>query len=153
MSGASSRVVRTVHSLGAGALFGAGLLISGMYDPAKVRAFLDITGNWDPSLAFVMAGAIGVTAPAFLLARARRNQGRAAWAGEPLPGNPPRRIDARLVLGSLLFGVGWGLSGFCPGPALLSIGLGATAAFGFIAAMIVGATVHGLLTDSTPPPG
>ncbi len=99
-----------------------------------------------------MAGAIAVTAPAFVLARARRNHGRVAWSGEPLPGSPSRRIDARLVLGSLLFGVGWGLSGFCPGPALLSIGLGATAAFSFVAAMIAGVALLGLL-DSTPPPG
>lgn len=153
MSSAAGSLLRGLHSLGAGAVFGAGLLVSGMYDPTKVRGFLDVAGQWDPSLAFVMAGAIGVAAPAFLLARARRNHGRAAWSGEPLPGNPPRRINARLVLGSLLFGIGWGLSGFCPGPALLSIGLGATAAFGFVAAMIVGVVLHELLTNSTPPPG
>ncbi len=153
MSGASSRVVRTVHSLGAGALFGAGLLISGMYDPAKVRAFLDITGNWDPSLAFVMAGAIGVTAPAFLLARARRNQGRAAWAGEPLPGNPPRRIDARLVLGSLLFGVGWGCPASVPARHCCRSALAPPQRSASSQAMIVGATVHGLLTDQHPAPG
>ncbi len=144
-------LLRGAHSLGAGALFGAGLLVSGMYDPGKVRGFLDITGNWDPSLAFVMVGAIGVAAPAFVLARARRNHGRAAWSGENLPGNPPRRIDARLILGALLFGAGWGLSGFCPGPALLSIGLGATAAFGFVAAMFAGVVLHGLLRPTIPP--
>lgn len=148
MKGASSagrRLLRGAHALGAGALFGAGLIVSGMYDPRKVRAFLDVTGDWDPSLAFVMGGAIAVAAPAFALARARRNIGRGALSGEPLPANPPRRIDRRLVAGSLLFGVGWGLSGYCPGPALLSIGIGATAAFPFIAAMLGGAALFALL--------
>lgn len=145
MSGTpANRLLRGAHALGAGVLFGTGLLISGMFDPAKVRAFLDVTGNWDPSLAFVMAGAIGVAAPLFAIARARRNRGAASWTGEELPGNPPGRIDGPLVRGSLLFGVGWGLSGFCPGPALLSIGLGATAAFGFVAAMIAGVILHAL---------
>jgi uncharacterized membrane protein YedE/YeeE len=143
-------VLLGAHSFGAGALFGAGLILSGMYDPGKVRAFLDITGKWDPSLAFVMAGAIAVAAPAFLLARVRRNHGRTAWSGESLPGNPSRRIDSRLVVGTILFGVGWGLSGFCPGPALVSIGLGARAAFPFIAAMFAGVALHGLLRWKAP---
>ena len=137
--------LRGASALGAGAVFGAGLIISGMYDPAKVLSFLDITGNWDPSLAFVMLGAIAVAAPAFALAKLRRDRGRKALLGEPLPADPSRRIDGRLVAGSLLFGVGWGLSGFCPGPALLAIGLGAPAAFPFIAAMLAGAALFGLL--------
>ncbi len=144
------RLLRGANALGAGALFGAGLIVSGMYDPGKVRAFLDITGNWDPSLAFVMGGAIAVAAPAFALARTRRDQGRKAVFGEPLPANPPRRIDRRLVAGSLLFGVGWGLSGYCPGPALLSIGLGATQALPFLAAMLAGAALFGLFARNRP---
>lgn len=146
----SRSLVRRAHTFGAGVLFGTGLLVSGMYDPGKVRAFLDVSGNWDPSLAFVMAGAIGVAAPAFAVARARRTHGRAALLGEPLPGAPPRRIDGRLVLGSLMFGVGWGLSGFCPGPALLSIGLGVPAALTFVAAMVVGVALHALLRPKAP---
>jgi uncharacterized protein len=139
------RLLRGASALGAGAVFGAGLIVSGMYDPAKVLAFLDITGNWDPSLAFVMIGAIAVAAPAFALAKARRAREQKALLGEPLPANPSRRIDLPLVAGSLLFGVGWGLAGFCPGPALLAIGLGVTEAFAFIAAMLAGAALFGLL--------
>ncbi len=137
--------LRHLHALGAGALFGAGLLVSGMYDPGKVRAFLDVTGQWDPSLALVMAGAIAVAAPAFALARARHLHGQSSWVGEPLPGNPPRQITLPLVGGSVLFGIGWGLSGYCPGPALLAIGLGTTAASGFIAAMLAGIVLHALV--------
>ncbi len=139
------RLVRGANALGAGAVFGAGLIVSGMYDPAKVLAFLDITGNWDPSLALVMIGAIAVAAPAFALAKSRRDRDHKALFGEPLPANPSRRIDLSLVAGSLLFGVGWGLSGFCPGPALLSVGLGATGALPFIGAMLAGAALFGLL--------
>ncbi len=153
MSGSSSsatRLLRGANALGAGALFGAGLIVSGMYDPGKVRAFLDVTGNWDPSLAFVMGGAIAVAAPAFAVAKARRDRGRSAALGEPLPANPPRRIDWRLVAGSILFGAGWGLSGYCPGPALLSIGLGATGAWPFIAAMLAGAALFGIFSRNRP---
>ncbi len=97
-----------------GALFSVGLVIGGMTDPGKVSAFLDITRDWDPSLAFVMGGAIAVFAPAYWLLRRRT----AALLGTPLPKMNQRGIDARLVLGAVLFGVGWGLAGYCPGPAL-----------------------------------
>src|SRR3954454_17319264 len=104
----------------AGLLFGAGLILSGMSNPAKVLAFLDVAGRWDPSLAFVMVGAILVAAIAFRVggARARTVFGNTIH----LPG--PTRIDGRLVMGSVVFGLGWGLVGYCPGPALTSLGVG-----------------------------
>jgi uncharacterized membrane protein YedE/YeeE len=103
-----------------GIVFGLGLLLSGMANPAKVLGFLDIGGAWDPSLGFVMAGAIGVTLPCFLWA------GRHArtWLGLPLALLPKTAVDRKLVLGSVLFGIGWGLSGICPGPALVGLGGG-----------------------------
>ena len=123
-----------VTALLAGLLFGAGLLISGMTSPAKVRGFLDLFGRWDPSLAFVMIGAIGVH---FLVLR------RILVLPKPLLSAtfqlPSRAaIDAPLVVGAALFGVGWGLSGYCPGPALVSLGTAATPVLVFIAAMISG---------------
>ena len=111
----------------AGLIFGLGLMLSGMVMPAKVLGFLDLAGAWDPSLALVMAGAIAVGLPAFALARRRH---------VPLPDS--RRIDRRLVGGSLLFGVGWGLAGLCPGPALVVLGMGEAKAAGFVAAMLAG---------------
>ncbi len=111
----------------AGLLFGLGLVVSGMVMPAKVLGFLDLAGAWDPSLAFVMAGAIAVGLPAFAWARRAKVK---------LPDST--RIDRRLVGGSLLFGVGWGLAGLCPGPALVVAGLGDLKALLFVAAMLVG---------------
>jgi len=111
----------------AGLVFGLGLMLSGMASPAKVQGFLDVLGPWDPSLALVMAGAIAVGLPAFALARRRRL---------PLPESS--HIDRRLLGGSLLFGVGWGLVGLCPGPALVVAGLGDAKALGFVAAMLAG---------------
>src|SRR5438445_9519194 len=104
----------------AGLLFGIGLLVSGMVSPAKVLGFLDLAGKWDPSLALVMAGAIAVGAPAFLLASKRT----LTVLGTPMVLPDARHIDRRLVLGSLAFGVGWGLAGFCPGPAGGALGPG-----------------------------
>lgn len=117
-----------------GLVFGLGLLLSGMADPAKVLGFLDLAGNWDPSLAFVMSGAIAVAAPAFALAR-RRSHGLLGAAMQ-LP--QTTHIDRRLVLGSLVFGAGWGLAGFCPGPALVSAAAGYREAWLFVAAMVAG---------------
>jgi uncharacterized protein len=128
-------------SLVAGLVFGLGLIVSGMADPGKVLGFLDLAGRWDPSLAFVMAGAIAVTAPAFALA-ARRGR---TWAGEPLRLPPTRPIDARLAGGSVLFGIGWGLAGFCPGPALVGLGMGQSKALMFVAAMLAGMAVFELI--------
>lgn len=104
-----------------GLLFGLGLIVSGMTDPGKVLGFLDLAGNWDPSLLFVMGGAVLVASIGFGLARRR---GRTPF-GAPISFPKATVIDRRLVIGSLVFGVGWGLAGFCPGPALASIGTGA----------------------------
>ncbi len=117
-----------------GLVFGLGLLVSGMANPAKVLGFLDLAGPWDPSLALVMAGAITVAAPAFFWARGRR----VSVLGAPMQLPTATRLDRRLVLGSLLFGVGWGVAGFCPGPGLVALGMGVPQAFAFVLAMLVG---------------
>lgn len=117
-----------------GLIFGAGLLLSGMTDPARVIGFLDWTGAWDPSLAFVMGGAILSAAPLFALAR-RRSRPLFAEAFER---STEDTIDARLLIGAAVFGVGWGLAGICPGPALVLIGLDPLAIAPFIAALAVG---------------
>jgi uncharacterized membrane protein YedE/YeeE len=117
-----------------GFIFGMGLLVSGMVNPAKVLGFLDLFGAWDPSLALVMAGATGVAAVGFILTKKRS----ASLLGEPLQAPNNRSIDARLLLGSLTFGVGWGLAGFCPGPALVALGAGEPKALLFVAAMLLG---------------
>ena len=121
-------------SLLAGLVFGIGLIVSGMANPAKVLGFLDLAGRWDPSLAFVMAGAIAVGLVAF--ATARRRTLSLLGAEMRLP--TVRHVDRRLVSGSLLFGVGWGIAGFCPGPAIVALGIGETKAFVFVAAMVAG---------------
>ena len=123
-----------------GLLFGLGLLLSGMTDPGKVTGFLDLAGAWDPSLALVMGGAIGVGVFAFAFARRRT----AAFLGGAMQLPTSRDIDRRLVLGSLVFGVGWGLAGFCPGPAIVSVGAGHWQAMVFTVAMLAGMAVHEL---------
>ena len=124
-------------SLIAGFVFGLGLLVSGMADPAKVLGFLDIAGRWDPSLGFVMAGAIAVARVPFAIA-ARRTRSLIGIEME-LPST--RRIDLRLVGGSVLFGIGWGLAGLCPGPALVALGMGLPKALAFVVAMLAGMLV------------
>jgi uncharacterized protein len=126
--------VYTFSSFLAGLVFGVGLIVSGMASPAKVLGFLDLAGRWDPSLALVMAGAIAVGAPAFLLARKRTH----TVLGTPMVLPDARHIDRRLVLGSLAFGVGWGLAGFCPGPAAVALGAGQMKALLFVVAMLAG---------------
>lgn len=126
--------MKTLMSFASGLLFGLGLIVSGMANPAKVLGFLDLAGAWDPSLAFVMAGAIAVGVVAFTAAERRT----ASWLGEPMRLPVARQIDRRLVGGSLLFGVGWGIAGFCPGPALVAIGMGQAKAVVFVAMMLVG---------------
>lgn len=121
-------------SLLAGLVFGLGLIVSGMANPAKVLGFLDVTGRWDPSLAFVMAGAIAVGVVAFTLARRRTS----SLLGAPMRLPATRAIDRRLVIGSALFGMGWGIAGFCPGPALVSLGMGEVKGLVFVAAMLAG---------------
>lgn len=126
-----------IVSLLTGVLFGAGLAISSMVDPARVLGFLDVTGEWDPTLAFVMGGALLVTVPGFyfLLKRGRP----LLCSGFELP--VKQHIDSRLVTGALLFGVGWGLAGLCPGPALVNLISGILPIYWFIAAMITGMIV------------
>ncbi len=121
----------------AGLVFGIGLIVSGMANPAKVLGFLDLAGRWDPSLILVMAGAIAVGAIG-LLAAGRR---RLSLLGSPMMLPTVRIIDPRLIGGSAVFGVGWGLVGFCPGPALVAIGAGYVKALVFTAAMIAGMAV------------
>ncbi len=121
-------------SLLAGLVFGFGLIVSGMADPAKVLGFLDLAGAWDPSLAFVMGGAIGVGVVAFAVARKRTR----SFLGAEMKMPTARHIDRRLVLGSLAFGIGWGIAGFCPGPGLVALGMGEAKAAAFVAAMLAG---------------
>ena len=124
----------TAASFAAGFVFGLGLLVSGMANPAKVLGFLDLAGAWDPSLALVMAGAVAVGAAAFAFMKKRTR----TLLGAPVLLPTPRRIDRRLILGSLVFGVGWGLAGICPGPALVLSGTGSAKGLVFLAAMIAG---------------
>lgn len=123
-----------------GLLFGIGLLLSGMTDPGKVIGFLDLAGAWDPSLILVMGGAVLVGVFAFWTARKRTT----SFLGTPLHLPDAGSIDRRLVAGSLLFGVGWGLAGFCPGPALVSLGAGQPKAAAFVLAMLAGMIVFEL---------
>jgi uncharacterized membrane protein YedE/YeeE len=125
----------------AGLVFGIGLIASGMANPAKVLGFLDLAGAWDPSLALVMAGAIGVGLVGF-----RRTKGRqTSWLGLPMKMPTASQIDRRLVLGSLTFGAGWGLAGYCPGPALVSLGAGQFPALIFVVTMLAGMGLYELL--------
>ena len=126
--------MRAVVAFIAGLVFGLGLLLSGMADPAKVLGFLDLAGPWDPSLALVMAGAVGIGVIAFALARRRSR----SLLGDAMQLPTKRAIDRRLIAGSLLFGIGWGLAGFCPGPAIVALGLGNDKAVVFVAAMLAG---------------
>ena len=125
---------RALASLLCGGVFGAGLLISGMTDTVKVQGFLDVFGAWDPTLAFVMAGALLPTAAAWRLA-ARRN---AAVSGFVLPKPPALALDRDLIAGSILFGMGWALVGLCPGPAIASLGFGGAGGLVFLLAMAAG---------------
>lgn len=117
-----------------GLVFGWGLLLSGMTDPGKVQGFLDLFGHWDPSLALVMGGAIAVGIFAFALARRRSS----AILGGPIRLPASNEIDRRLIAGSLIFGAGWGLAGFCPGPGIVAMAAGEIKAAVFVAAMLVG---------------
>ncbi|MBY0469171.1 MAG: YeeE/YedE family protein, partial [Burkholderiaceae bacterium] len=130
-----------IASLLAGLFFGLGLIVSGMADPAKVLGFLDLGGAWDPSLAFVMAGAIAVAAPAFAVARKRT----VSLLGATMKLPASRDIDARLLIGSVVFGVGWGIAGFCPGPGLVALGMGEIKALVFVSALLLGMGAFELL--------
>ncbi len=130
-----------------GLLFGLGLLLSGMTDPGKVLGFLDLLGPWDPSLALVMGGAIGVGVFAFTLAKKRT----VSFLGGVMRLPTSSQIDRRLIVGALLFGAGWGLAGFCPGPALVSLAAGQPKAAVFVAFMVVGMIIFEIVDRHSQP--
>ncbi len=121
----------------AGAVFSVGLVLAGMTDPQKVQAFLDVTGDWDPSLAFVMGGAVVTHGLLRLLIRRRTRP----ILAPSFPNAPSRRVDVRLLAGAGLFGLGWGLSGYCPGPALTSVATGGTTLLAFVLSMLGGMSI------------
>lgn len=133
--------MQLLMALASGLVFGLGLIISGMTDPSKVTGFLDLAGKWDPSLAFVMGGAILVGLFAFRFAATRSS----AILGGPMRLPTARQIDRRLVLGGLTFGVGWGLAGYCPGPALASLATGGSKPLIFVLAMLAGMAIFEIL--------
>ena len=147
--------MRYLISALSGLLFGLGLMISDMVNPARVKAFLSVgdiaTGTWDPTLMFVMGGAMSISALAWLLSHRRA----ASLTGAPLPGPAASRIDARLIGGSAVFGIGWGLVGICPGPSLVGLGLGGASTVIFFVAMVAGmvlfAAVNGALKRNATP--
>jgi uncharacterized membrane protein YedE/YeeE len=128
----------------AGLIFGAGLLLSGMANPAKVLNFLDIAGQWDPSLAFVMGGAVVVTAIGYRLVFRRGTP----MLDETFHLPTARQIDGKLIFGATIFGIGWGLVGLCPGPALVSLLLASPAIFAFVPAMLIGVIIASWLKRS-----
>ena len=133
--------MQIVMALVSGLIFGLGLILSGMTDPSKVIGFLDLAGNWNPSLALVMGGAISVGYFAFRLAAKRQK----AILGEVMRIPTATKIDRRLVLGGLTFGIGWGLAGYCPGPALASLAVGRFEPFLFVLAMLGGMAIFEML--------
>ena len=135
---------RDLVAAGSGFVFAVGLAIAGMTEPAKVAGFLDVTGHWDPSLALVMVGAIGVHLLALRLLRGKRERPRFA---ETFHVPSATQVDARLLGGAAIFGVGWGIAGFCPGPAVVSIVTGAPDVLAFVAAMLGGMFVYSVLFE------
>ena len=140
-------MTRALSPFVVGLLFGTGLCLSGMTDPRKVLAFLDLAGAWDPSLAFVMVGAVAFAFVGFRIARRRPG----SLSGEPFHLSPAKAIDTRLVVGSLIFGVGWGLVGLCPGPAITDIGFLDGRAALFVLSMILGMVVYARLALKPAP--
>ena len=130
-----SKIMRISVSLISGLLFGMGMIISDMVNPAKVIGFLDITGNWDPSLIFVMGGALAVFTPLYHFVIKKRSK---AINGDKFTWTSNTTIDGTLISGALIFGAGWGLAGFCPGPAIANIGSGSNIILAFILNMIIG---------------
>lgn len=133
--------MKIVFALVTGLVFGIGLIIAGMANPAKVLAFLDLAGKWDPSLALVMVGGIAASAMGFFFARKRPR----ALLGDAMQIPLNRAVDKRLLFGSALFGIGWGIAGICPGPALVLLGTGSIKGAVFVAAMLVGMGLFALL--------
>ena len=127
-----------ITSLLSGLVFGLGLIVCGMADPAKVLGFLDLAGAWDPSLLLVMGGAVAVSFFAFIFAKRRS----VSFIGAEMQLPTARGIDARLMSGAALFGIGWGIAGFCPGPALVGLGMGLPKAMVFVLAMIAGMILY-----------
>ncbi len=138
--------MQTLVAFVVGLIFGCGLILAGMTNPAKVIAFLDLAGPWDPSLALVMGGAMAVASAAFALARSR---GR-SLLGLPMQLPTLKTIDRKLVLGSMAFGIGWGLGGLCPGPALVALASGRHEVLVFVAAMLVGMAIHEVSSRKIP---
>lgn len=132
-----------ITALVSGVIFGVGLAVSGMINPEKVLGFLDLAGNWDPTLAFVMGGALLVALPAFRLVLRREHPVLAPRFDLPTK----RKVDAPLVLGSAIFGVGWGLGGFCPGPAVAALVSGKGAVIAFVLAMLAGMALYSLVFE------
>jgi len=141
--------MHAISAFAVGLLFGIGLIVSGMSDPFKVIGFLDIAGAWDPSLAFVMMGAVVVGLVGFRVA-GRRKQ---SVLGGPMRLPAQRALDRRLVLGSFAFGVGWGLAGFCPGPAFVALGAGYAKAALFVGAMLAGMALYEVIERRSGSPG
>jgi uncharacterized protein len=127
-----------ISSLLAGLVFGIGLILSGMTNPAKIIGFLDFTGKWDPSLLFVMLGAISVSFFAFRIAAKTSS----TVLGQPINIPTKKDLDARLIAGSAIFGIGWGLAGYCPGPGLASIATGSLQPILFVIAMLIGMALY-----------
>jgi uncharacterized protein len=135
----SSELRRSATALVSGLLFGAGLVVSGMTRPQKVTAFLDVFGDWDPSLAFVMGGALGVAALAFRWVRGRSRPLAAPAFSLPAP----QSLDAGLIGGAAVFGVGWGISGYCPGPSVVALASGGAGVVVFVVAVLAGIALVG----------
>lgn len=134
----SLQIMRMSVALLSGIMFGAGMVISGMTDPKNVIAFLDVTGQWDPRLAFVMGGALLVFAPCYHFFIKQR---KTAINGDDLAIPSNKKLDKKLIGGAAIFGVGWGLAGICPGPAIASVSGGSVIIFGFIFCMLLGMIV------------
>jgi uncharacterized protein len=132
-----------ISSLLAGLIFGIGLILSGMTNPAKIIGFLDFTGKWDPTLMFVMLGAILVSFFAFRIAAKKSS----TVLGQPISIPTKKDLDARLIAGSAIFGIGWGLAGYCPGPALASIATGGLQPILFVIAMLIGMALYEALQN------
>lgn len=137
----------TLPALAAGTLFGAGLALADMVNPARVLGFLDVAGRWDPTLAFVMAGAVLASAAGYAVSR--RLRAPLFGKGFLIPEN--RRLDSQLISGATLFGIGWGLAGFCPGPAVAGLVFGLWQYWLFVAAMLAGMALQRLLATAVRP--
>jgi uncharacterized protein len=137
--------MKTFFSFITGLIFGLGLIVAGMANPAKVMGFLDLAGAWDPSLAFVIAGAVAVASLGFAFAKRRTH----ALLGDAMQLPTNRTIDTRLIAGSVLFGIGWGIAGICPGPALVLLGAGSVKGLIFFVAMLAGMGLFALLERRT----